>query len=66
MKKKLLYLSILSALNSIQSVEAADFVNGDFELGNTSSWTIGGGSWSGTPTAPNIDPSSYLPSGGVL
>jgi hypothetical protein len=38
---------------------AASFVNGDFETGNTSGWTIGAGSWfGGTQTAAD-----YLPGG---
>ena len=63
MKKKLVYISVLSALTAHMNTEAADFINGSFDLGNTSGWITGGGIWYGSPTAPNLNPDDYLSGG---
>lgn len=44
MIKKLLPLAIVAAF-AAGSAQAATFVNGDFEAGNLTGWTGGGGSW---------------------
>ncbi|WP_137936975.1 PEP-CTERM sorting domain-containing protein [Chitinivorax sp. B] len=40
----------------------AGFINGDFELGNTTGWTMGSGSRSSVTNA-NLNPSAFLPGG---
>ncbi len=60
MKKKLVYLSVLTALTAHTNAEAADFINGSFDLGNTSGWITGGAIWNGNPIAPNLNPDDYL------
>ncbi len=65
MKKKLIYLSVLSAIGVNNPVFAAnDFLNGGFEAGTTSGWTTAGGTWSGTG-AP-LNPNSYTSAGGLI
>lgn len=57
MIKKLLPLAIAAAF-SAGSVHAANFVNGGFENGNTSSWTTGSGYWSSANMA-DLTPANY-------
>lgn len=52
----------LAALTLAASANAAGFVNGSFEDGTTTGWTIGGGSRS-SQNLSSIDPSQYLPGG---
>jgi hypothetical protein len=57
MIKKVLSIALAAAFTA-GSAQAASFVNGDFEAGNLSGWTGGGGSWSGSPAAP-ANPAVY-------
>lgn len=60
MKKKLVYLSVLSALGINIPAHAADFANGGFEDG-LSGWTEGGGTFNSSLSFPYIlDPNDYL------
>ncbi len=52
----------LAALALTTTTYAAGFVNGGFDNGTTSGWTIGGGSRSGQNLSA-ISPSDYLPGG---
>lgn len=67
MKKKLVYLSVLSALGINISAHAADFTNGGFEDGDTSGWTAAGGSWSDEVAFPApLNPDSFTGGSGSV
>lgn len=55
MIKKVLSIALAAAF-AAGSAQAASFVNGDFEAGDLSGWTGGGGSWSGggAPVNPTV------------
>lgn len=55
-------LGAVAMLAAATTASAGGFVNGDFETGTTSGWTIGGGSRSGQSTS-SLNPSDYLPGG---
>jgi hypothetical protein len=61
MLKKILPLAIAAAF-AAGSAHAANFVNGGFENGDTSSWTKGSGQWSSANYA-DLTPTKYLPGG---
>jgi len=52
----------LAALAVASTSYAAGFVNGGFDDGTTTGWTIGGGSRSGQNLS-SINPTDYLPTG---
>lgn len=56
MIKKILPMAIAAAF-AATSAQAANFVNGGFENGDTSSWSTGNGSWGGGMA--NLTPSNY-------
>jgi len=61
MIKKLLPLAIAAAF-SAGSAQAANFVNGGFENGTTSSWTQGSGYWN-TANMADLTPANYSTGG---
>ena len=52
-------MGALAAFAAVSSAQAAGFVNGGFDNGTTSGWTIGGGSRSGQNLSV-MNPASYL------
>jgi PEP-CTERM motif len=54
----------LAAMAAVTSAHAAGFVNGGFDDGTTTGWTIGGGSRNGANLSA-LNPSSYLPAVGT-
>lgn len=59
MKKTILAATLLAATGA---ASAASFVNGGFEAGNASGWTVGGGDRA-SQNLSNIDPNQYQPGG---
>ncbi len=57
MIKKLLPLALATAF-SMGAAQADTFVNGNFETGDLTGWTGGGGNWFGSPGAP-VNPAAY-------
>lgn len=52
-------MGALAAFAAVSSVQAAGFINGGFDDGTTTGWTVGSGSRGGLNLS-NINPSSYL------
>ena len=64
MYRSLIGTTLLASAMLAGSVQAASFVNGGFEAGNTSGWTTGGGSR--TSELNNVmTPSQFLPGGSL-
>ncbi len=61
MIKKILPIAIATAF-AATSAQAANFVNGGFETGDTSSWSTGNGRWFGGMA--NLTPANYSGDGG--
>ena len=57
MKKMQLALAISLMVSG--SAYATGFTNGNFETGDLTGWTGGGGTWFGSPIAP-VNPSNYV------
>lgn len=59
MKKAIKFAGMLLALGLASTAYSAGFVNGGFEAGNTSGWTVGNGNRGGQNFSA-IDPAAYL------
>ena len=60
---KKLGIAAIAAFLSTTAVQASSFVNGDFEAGNASGWTQGGG-YRGNVSNAGLTPSSFIPGDG--
>jgi outer membrane autotransporter protein len=56
----LLATTALTAIAGAANAQSTEFVNGSFESGDTTGWTIGGGNWTGGAYPV---PENYLPGG---
>jgi len=63
MKKTIIAVAIASALAS--PAFAASFVNGAFEAGDTSGWTVGSSGYRGGIANTSISPANFLPGGSL-
>jgi len=60
---KKLGLAAIAALLSTTAAHASSFVNGDFEAGNASGWTQGGG-YRGNVSNAGLNPNNFIPGDG--
>jgi MYXO-CTERM domain-containing protein len=64
LNKRSVAFGVALALAGVSGAQAATFINGDFETGDTSGWTIGGGYRAGEYNS-QLDPADFLPGGSL-